>query len=65
MKRRIQEQTVKKGSEIVRGQNKKQKENICINMLLIPECNCINICPKELESDVKDPHLEGDLYSAT
>lgn len=30
-----------------------------------PVWSCINICPKELDSAVKDPHLDDSLYSAT
>lgn len=37
------------------------KENIGIP----PVCSCNNICPKELESAVKDPHLERPFNSAT
>lgn len=34
-------------------------------LIAVPVCNCISICPRELDSVVKDPHLEVSLYSAT
>lgn len=37
-----------------------QRKHVCI-----PVCNCINICPRELERAVKDPRLVDSLNSAT
>lgn len=50
---------------IFKGQKWKMQANKRYFQIPIPECSCIKICPRELESVVKDPHFERPLNSAT
>ena len=52
--------------EKTKGEKKKtKKQGATAALSFKPVCSCIRICPREIESAVKDPDFEDSLYSAT